>query len=129
MAKKPNLAYELGQKFAAAWEAQHGSPYRLTPKDRSQLGRWLNPGGGRPGPSELELATFEVVCVAYVADPDDFLEKQGWSLAYLLTSGGANKYRAKRVNGHGLSQKDRKFMAGSEEFIRRKQQEASRDGK
>lgn len=122
--RKPNLLFAVLEKFTAAWEAQHGAPYRPTPKDRSQLGRYLNPGAGQEGPSPAEIEALPVVFAAYVADQDEFLAKQGWSLAYLLTH-AVNKYRAQSAVGarSGYTPKDVKEAEGIAEFARRKQQE------
>lgn len=83
------------------WQAQHGGHYRPTQADKSQLGRYMNPGKGQPRATPEELAELPRLYALYVADPDGFVAKQGWSIAWFLTgSGGPNKYRAKgRPNG------------------------------
>lgn len=118
---KRNLAFEIAACFADTWKAHHGAQYRLTPKDRSQLGRFLNPGKSFVGPSEEELAALPAVFAAYVADPDEFVGKQGWSLAYLLTNGGVNKYRALARSKTTLHPRTTRVMGTMQRFVERNQ--------
>lgn len=126
---KRNLHFELSTCFADKFKAQHGTSYRLTPKDRSQLGRYLSPPAPAVAPLPEELAALPDVFERYVADSDDFLAKQGWSLAFLLTNGGVNKYRALAARGRaatpppGYAKSDMQAVEGSAEWVRRKKEE------
>ncbi len=87
---KPSLHSEVTAAFVALWTEHYRTAYQPTPSDRSQLGRFLNEFD--PAETQRLIETFR----AYLADPDPFLAKHGYSLAYFCTSSGWNKYRAVR---------------------------------
>lgn len=112
---KPNLLFKVLEQFMAAWEAQYGAEYKPTPKDKSHLGRMLQPL------TPDEVAALPEAFAIYVATPDKFAaESHRHSLAWFCSDGWLNKVRTRaRTEGHSqkainAAQAAMRFATGSD---------------
>lgn len=113
---KPNALDALLSVFASRWQRRHGAAYQPTPGDKSQLGSLLRSFATAAEALEALPPCFD----AYLADPDEFIAKQGYSLRFFATSGGVNKYRL-RVSP--LGERDRKNVNNLTAWAERKRVE------
>lgn len=86
----PSSLYDTSIKaFGEIWHARYKQKYIPSPADRAQLGRLLNILGP-------ESASLPGLFMAYLADGEDFVVRQGHSLKYFCAS--FNRYRARRTS-------------------------------
>lgn len=90
VAKAPSLHAQVIGQFKAAFFAQFDRDYHLSPADKSQVGRFLNPGGGE-APSEALLAELPVIFANFVATDSRF-HQENMTLAFVLAK-ALNVYR------------------------------------
>jgi hypothetical protein len=88
----PNAFAQALNAWLEAWRAEKGTKYIPTGQDKSQLGRILSTLDAEA------VGELPRLFVRYLRDPDPFVAKQGFSLAYFCTN-GVNKYRLTPSNG------------------------------
>lgn len=122
-APKSGLYEQVSGQFQAAYFAERGCDYLLTAADKSQVGRFLNPGRGNPPPPPELLADLPAVFAAFAQETREFERRQG--LAWLLTK-GLNTYR-ELARGRVRSAVSQKSRAQMENLMAIAQRGANRD--
>lgn len=114
----PDLFEATLGSFNLAWKIRYGVDYKPTPKDRAQLGRFLQTL------TRDEAAALPDLFLGYLRDEDPFVaDKQRHSLTWFVSGGGWNKHRTKApapaAKGSAREREERNGQAAAS-WLRRK---------